>query len=93
MRAGRWIAERLKDLFYGQGNAHLELNRVFAGLGGALMVAATAWDIHLGRPIEVGPGGLGGGLAAIITAAGLAISAKDWSVAKLLQAKKRCDND
>lgn len=85
--AGGWIADRLKDLFYGENNLHLELNRAFAGLAGFLMLAGMAWDIFKGQPIDLGPGGLGGGLAAVITASGLAISAKTWADSKMAQAK------
>jgi hypothetical protein len=82
-----WIGDRLKDLFYGDSNLHLELNRAFAGLAGFLMLAGMLWDIHKGQPIDLGPGGLGGGLAAVITASGLAISAKTWANAQLLKTK------
>jgi hypothetical protein len=83
----RWIGTRLKDLFYGPGNLHLELNRVSVGFSGLLVIAAVAWDMHKGQPIDLGPGGLSGGLAALITASGLGISVKTWVEAKIMQAK------
>ena len=87
MTALRWIADRLKDLFYASGNNHLELNRVSVGFAGALVLVSLIFDIIKGEPIDLGPGGLCGGLAALITASGLAISAKDWSSAQIIKAK------
>lgn len=40
-----------------------------AELGGAL------WDVHLHQPVDIGPGGLGGGLAAILTASAALLAA------------------
>jgi hypothetical protein len=68
-RAWGWIAERAKDLLYGPGNNHLDIGRVTA-LGAALLLSfAALWNMYLKQPIDLGPGGLGGGLAAILTAA------------------------
>lgn len=68
-RLGRWIANRLKDLFYGVGNNHLDHGRVAAFVSIAIMIRATFYNMSLGQPIDLGPSGLGGGLAAILTAA------------------------
>jgi hypothetical protein len=69
MKALCWIAERLKDLLYGPGNSHLDIGRVTA-LGAAfLLTGATVWNMILKQPIDLGPAGLGGGLAGILTAA------------------------
>jgi len=65
----RWIADRLKDLFYCAGNQHLDHGRVAAFLCGAMMLGATVSSIILKQPIDLGPNGLGGGLAALLGAA------------------------
>lgn len=65
----RWIAERLKDLFYSPGNKRLDNGRVAAFFAFALMLVAVAQNIRIGAAIDVGPTGLGGGLAAVLAAA------------------------
>jgi hypothetical protein len=69
VKALRWIAARLKDLFYGVGNNHLDHGRVAAFICLATLIAATAYNMRLRQPIDLGPGGLGGGLGAVLTAA------------------------
>lgn len=64
----RWIVERLKDLFYSPGNKRLDNGRVAAFLAFALMIGAVAQNIRIGAAIDVGPAGLGGGLAAVLAA-------------------------
>lgn len=69
MKALHWIAARLKDLLYGPGNSTLDIGRVTA-LGSAfLLTGATVWNMSRGKEIDLGPAGLGGGLAGILTAA------------------------
>jgi hypothetical protein len=69
LKVGRWIAERLKDLFYGVGNTHLDHGRVAAFLCLSTLIGAAVWNMHLRQPIDLGPNGLGGGLGCILTAA------------------------
>jgi hypothetical protein len=69
MNALRWIAERLKDLLYTPGNDHLDVGRVTALGASALLTGAAIYNMTLHEPIDLGPGGLGGGLAGILTAA------------------------
>lgn len=64
-----WLSARLKDLFYTPGNLHLDHGRVAAFLCGAMMLAATVSNMLLRQPIDLGPAGLGGGLAALLGAA------------------------
>lgn len=67
-RVGRWIADRLKDLFYAPGNKKLDNGRL-AAFGSFVMVAlAVAHNIRVGQPIDLGPTGLLGGLAALLAA-------------------------
>jgi len=73
-----WIANRLKDAFYYSGNEHLDLGRVLAFLGATAEVGAAVWNMHLHKDIDLGPGGLGGGLAAVLTAAAGFLAAKAW---------------
>jgi hypothetical protein len=68
-RVGRWIAERLKDLFYGPGNKSLDHGRVMVFVSVATVVAGVGHNVRLGQPIDLGPMGLPGGLGAILTAA------------------------
>jgi hypothetical protein len=75
----RWLAARLKDLFYGPGNAYLDLGRILATAVALALIGAQLWNIYLGKEIDLGPGGLGGGLAAVITAIAALIAAKDFA--------------
>lgn len=68
-RAGRWIAERLKDLLYNPGNRKLDNGRVAVFLAFGMMIGAVAQNVRIGAAIDVGPAGLGGGLAAVLAAA------------------------
>ena len=72
----RWIGKRLKDLWYGPGNRHLDLGRLIATFSVLTMIGAVCWNIHLGKPID-NLQGLGVGLGAIITASGALIKWKD----------------
>lgn len=66
---GRWLADRLKDLFYTPGNKALDHGRVAAFLCGAMMLGGVINNVMLRQPIDLGPAGLGGGLAAVLGAA------------------------
>lgn len=63
-----WIVRRLKDLFYGPGNNTLDHGRCVAFGAFVLMLAATVQNIRIGAAIDLGPAGLGGGLAAVLAA-------------------------
>lgn len=78
----RWFAVRLKDLFYGPGNVYLDLGRILATATAVALIGAQVWNIWLGKEIDLGPGGLGGGLAAVITAIAALIAAKDIAHSK-----------
>jgi hypothetical protein len=68
----------LQDLFKGPANLYWDLGRWVVGASVALMVIAAAWNMHIGEAIELGPDGLGGGLAALLTAGAALIAAKDY---------------
>ncbi len=67
--AARWVAERLKDLLYGPGNTHLDIGRLVALWAILALLTAAGWNMWLKQPIDLGPAGLGGGLAGVLTAA------------------------
>ncbi len=71
-----------KDLFYGPGNKHLDLGRIVGAVGVGMMLGGEVWNAYCGKPIDLGPGGLGGGLAAVIGAVAVLIAAKDHSQKK-----------
>jgi hypothetical protein len=81
-RIFRWIGHRLKDAFYDTDNLHLDLARVLAFLAIVGELLALRHNIKLRVPIDLGPGGLGGGLAAILTAGAGYLAAKAWSKKK-----------
>ena len=68
MKAFRWIAERLKDLLYDPTNEHLDPGRCAAWVGIALVFLATIHNVHHKEPIDLGPTGIPGGLAALLGA-------------------------
>ena len=68
-----------KDLLYGPGNLYLDLGRVLAFLLPLAMVGGAGWNVWLGLPLDLGPAGLGGGLAAVATAVAALIYVKDKS--------------
>lgn len=78
----RWIGERFKDVFYDTDNEHLDGARVIAYLAIIAELAAVRHNMILKQTIDLGPGGLGGGLAAILTAAAGFLAAKAWSKKK-----------
>ena len=49
--------------------------RITVGLAVAAEIAAAIWNVHLHQAIDLGPGGIGGGLAAIITAGAALLAA------------------
>lgn len=65
-RALRWIRDRLKDLFYGANNEHLDVGRVIAALSLSSLIGAAAWNMHLHKEISLSE--FGTGLAAVLTA-------------------------
>lgn len=77
LRLFKWAAVRLRDLFFGPGNVYLDLGRILATITALALICAQAWNIYLGKEIDLGPSGLGGGLAAVLTAAAALIAAKD----------------
>lgn len=68
MRFLRWLAERLKDLFYDATNGHLDPGRVTGWIITASVLGAAAWNVHLGKEIDLGVSGYPGGLAALLGA-------------------------
>lgn len=71
-----------KDLFYGPGNTNADLGRIIGAVGVLMMIGGQIWNILLGLPLELGPTGLGGGLAAVIGAAAALVYAKDRAKAE-----------
>jgi len=78
----RWIGKFLKDLFYSTDNLGADLARFLAFAAAAAELIATYHNMRLGKDIDLGPGGLGGGLAAILTASAGFMAAKAWSKKK-----------
>jgi hypothetical protein len=65
------------DLLKGPDNQHWDLGRILA-LGSSLsMLGGEIWNVSLGLPLELGPTGFGGGLAAVLGGAAALIYAKD----------------
>lgn len=78
----RWLADRLKDLFYSTGNKHLDLPRCMAGLFTGIVTFAVFWNaVHLGKEIDLA--GLLTGLAAFATATGAGIAIKEYVRGKM----------
>jgi hypothetical protein len=65
-KAGRWIADRLKDLLYDSNNGHLDNGRCIAALSLMTLIGATVWNMHIHKEIALSD--LGTGMAAILTA-------------------------
>ena len=78
----RWIGERLKDVLYDTDNEHLDGARVIAYIAIIAELAAVRHNMILKQPIDLGPGGLGGGLTGILGAAAGFLAAKAWSKKK-----------
>lgn len=69
MKALRWIGARLKDLFYDPTNTHLDGGRVAGWVTILSLIGAAVWNIHLGKEIDIGPGGFPAGLTMLLGAA------------------------
>ena len=82
----------LKDLFYGPGNTAADLGRIIGAFGVLMMLGGQVWNVMLGLPLELGPSGLGGGLAAVIGGAAALVYAKDRAKAENTVAKAMQDN-
>ncbi len=72
----------LRDLFMGVGNANWDIGRIGGALAVLSMFLAAGWNIALGLPIELGPTGFGGGLAAVLGGAAAWVYAKDRAKAE-----------
>lgn len=81
----------LKGLFYGPGNLDPDIGRIGGALAILAMFLAAGWNVSLGLPIELGPTGFGGGLAAVCTAVGAWIYVKDRAKAENIVAKAVSD--
>jgi hypothetical protein len=79
MRLFRRCSGFVVDLFKGPGNHYWDLARIIATLAVLAEVGGQAWNIHLHKEIDLGPSGLGGGLASILTAAAVFLAAKTYS--------------
>jgi len=66
-RSLSWVAARLKDIFYGVGNSHLDIGRLIAFGSASAIVFAAVWNAVLRQPIDLQAFGLG--LSAVLTAA------------------------
>lgn len=75
----KWLAKFFKDLFYGTDNLYADLARIMAFLAVVGELVGLFWNMHKDQAIDLGPMGLGGGLAAILTAAAAIWAAKAWS--------------
>lgn len=75
------------DLFKGPDNEYWDLGRILAGLSVASLVLGQLWNVLLGLPLELGPTGLGGGLAAVLGGCAALIYAKDRAKAENTIAK------
>lgn len=65
----------IRDLFMGPNNAYWDLGRILSFAAGAAMLAAQAWNIRLGIPIDLAA--LGTGFGAILVGAAGLIFVKD----------------
>jgi hypothetical protein len=65
----------LKDVFYGPGNLHLDLGRVISFCSFVPLFAAAVYNMQRGEALDILA--LGGGFAAVLTAAAVLIAAKD----------------
>lgn len=81
----------LRDLLKGPDNLYWDLGRILALVSAVAMVAAAVWNTLLGLPIELGPTGLGGGLAAVLGGCAALIYAKDRAKSENTVAKAVSD--
>lgn len=68
MKVLRWIAERLKDLFYDPSNSYLDPGRVAAWIVILALLGAAGWNIHLHQEIDLSATGFPAGLTALFGA-------------------------
>ncbi len=81
----------IKDLFWGPGNLAADLGRIIAFGAAVMMLCAQIWNVRLGLPIDLGPGGLGGGLGVVMGGIGALIYAKDRAKSENTVAKAIAD--
>lgn len=81
----------LRDLFMNVGNANWDLGRIIGAVGVLMMLGGQVWNILLGLPVELGPTGLGGGLAAVLGGAAALVYAKDRARAETAVAQAVSD--
>ena len=65
----------LQDLFKGVGNAYWDLGRIMAFLSLLPVPLAAIWNAFKGESLDLMA--LGGGIAAVVTAAAVLVAAKD----------------
>lgn len=65
----------LADLLAGPGNRFWDLGRILSALSILGVLGAAGWNVWSGQPIDLMS--LGGGLAAVLTAAAALIALKD----------------
>ncbi len=82
----------IKDLFWGPGNLAADLGRIIAFGAAVMMLCAQIWNVRLGLPIDLGPGGLGGGLGVVMGGIGALIYAKDRAKSENTVAKAISDH-
>lgn len=80
------IGTFVADLFKGPGNAYWDLGRILGFLAPTSLILTAIWNMHLGKDIDLGPGGFAGGMSAVLTAVALFILAKDRSSKAVLDA-------
>ena len=84
----KWFRFQLViDLLKGPDNEHWDLGRVLAFLSSLSMIMGAVWNVLLGLPLELGPTGFGGGLAAVLGGCAALIYAKDRARAENVVAK------
>lgn len=81
------------DLFKGPNNDYWDLGRIVAGISTLSMILGAVWNVILGLPLELGPAGLGGGLAAVLGGCAALIYAKDRAKAENLVAQTADDKE
>lgn len=72
----------ITDLLKGPGNEAWDLGRIAVALGILVVISAAIWNMLLGLPIELGPTGLPGGMAAFYGGCAALIYAKDRAKAE-----------
>lgn len=77
----------LRDLLAGPENKFWDLGRILAMISSLAMIAGAVWNVLLGLPLELGPTGFGGGLAAVLGGCAALIYAKDRARAETTVAK------